>query len=356
MDSHYAVDANNQSIVSSLTALEKKILKNLEQFKRNKLGLAKGRSRNIVNNGLIAGQKIAKVSIITLLGIGIAELLVGYWGGSIVAIADGIDSFSGAMISFIVLLGLRTAHRPPNVKFQYGYHKVESFAALMASIGMIVIGSVVLINSYQSLVHPHEVKHPLITMIVLAAAGIISLHRAYQMRKLAKKYNLLSLKTDAKNSIKDGIASIIGFISVVVATQFGFLQMDAIGGMFIALYILSVSSMFLRKSTSVLIDFCEDSNLSDRMRKLIVERFGDEIINVKSILIRPTGMLMHVEVNVEIDGTKKFGEVDLLLSDMEMTIRSKFSNIVSLTIIPHSSQKNYRHYQKQCLSQEIKIM
>ena len=349
MDSHYAVDANNQSIVGSLTALEKKILKNLAQFKRNKLGLAKGRSTNVVNNGLIAGQKIAKVSIITLLGIGIAELLVGYWGGSIVAIADGIDSFSGAMISFIVLLGLRTAHRPPNVKFQYGYHKVESFAALMASIGMIVIGSVVLINSYQSLVDPHEVKHPLITMIVLAAAGIISLHRAYQMRHLAKKYNLLSLKTDAKNSIKDGIASIIGFISVVVATHFGFLQMDAIGGMFIATYIMLVSSMFLRKSTSVLIDFCEDSNLSDRMRKLIVERFGDEIINVKSILIRPTGMLVHVEVNVEIDGTKKFGEVDLLLSDMEMTIRSKFSNIASLTVIPHSSQKELSSLSKKVL-------
>jgi len=355
LDSHYAVDANNQSIVGSLTALEKKILKNLAQFKRNKLGLAKGRSTNVVNNGLIAGQKIAKVSIITLLGIGIAELLVGYWGGSIVAIADGIDSFSGAMISFIVLLGLKIAHRPPNIKFQYGYHKVESFAALMASMGMIVIGSVILYNSYLALVHPHEIKHPLITMIVLAAAGIISLHRAYQIRELAKKYNLLSLKTDAKNSIKDGTASVIGFISVVIATQFGFLQMDAIGGMIIALYIFSVAVMFLRKSTSILIDLCEDSNLSERMKKLIVERFSDEIINVKSILIRPTGMLMHVEVNVEIDGTKKFGEVDLLLIDIEMVIRSKFANLASLTIIPHSSKNNYCYYEKQSLSQEIKI-
>jgi hypothetical protein len=38
-------------------------------------------------------------------------------------------------------------------------------------------------------------------------------------------------KTDAKNSIKDGSVPVIGFLSVLIATQFGFLQADAIGGM-----------------------------------------------------------------------------------------------------------------------------
>jgi hypothetical protein len=54
------------------------------------------------------------------------------------------------------------------------------------------------------------------------------------MRTIANKYNLLSLKTDARNSIKDGSASVIGFFSVLVASQFGILQADAIGGIIIA--------------------------------------------------------------------------------------------------------------------------
>ena len=33
---------------------------------------------------------------------------------------------------------------------------VESFAALMAAIGMVTIGIVIFYNSYQSLMHPHE--------------------------------------------------------------------------------------------------------------------------------------------------------------------------------------------------------
>lgn len=352
------MDTNSQSTVGSLTA-SKKILQSTTQLKQsNKPRFIdkNQRHKNIVNEGLIAGQKIAKISIITLLSIGITELVVGYWGGSIVAIADGIDSFSYAMISFIVLLGLRIAHRPPNKKFQYGYHKVESFAALMAAIGMIIIGSIIFYNSYQALVHPHEIKQPLITMVVLAAAGVISLHRAFQMRNIANKYNLLSLKTDSKNFIKDGSASIIGFVSVVIATQFGFLQMDAIGGMIIAAYIFSVSFISLKKSSFILIDSCGDSNLSDKLKKMIMERFNDEIINVKSVLIRPTGMTMHAEVHVVIDGRKRFGEVDLLLFDIEMVIRSKFHNLTSVTIIPHSFDE-YHHQQneiRQSIIKEIK--
>jgi divalent metal cation (Fe/Co/Zn/Cd) transporter len=75
---------------------------------------------HLVNEGFRAGQRIAKISVITLVSIGIAELLMGYIGGSVVATADGVDSMSDAMISFIVLIGLRFARRPADRKFQFG--------------------------------------------------------------------------------------------------------------------------------------------------------------------------------------------------------------------------------------------
>src|ERR671921_2893833 len=208
--------------------------------------VVKKSSSNLINEGILAGQKIARISVITLIGIGIVELVTGHVSGSVVATADGIDSLSDAMISFIVLLGLRIAHRPADKKFHFGYRKVESFAALMAAIGMIIIGSIILYHSYDALVNPREINQPILTMVVLAAAAAISLHRAFQMRLIENKYDLLSLKTDAKNSIKDGSASVIGFFSILIATQFGFLQMDAIGGMIIAGYIFSVSYISLK--------------------------------------------------------------------------------------------------------------
>ncbi|MGA9154057.1 MAG: hypothetical protein WBZ36_26040 [Candidatus Nitrosopolaris sp.] len=52
---------------------------------------------HLINEGLKAGQKIAKISIITLISIGIAELMTGHISGSVVATADGVDSLSDAV-------------------------------------------------------------------------------------------------------------------------------------------------------------------------------------------------------------------------------------------------------------------
>ena len=294
-------------------------------------------SSTLVREGITAGKRIAKISVVTLLAIGVVEIVTGYFSGSVVATADGIDSVSDTMISFIVLLGLRIAHRPADKKFHFGYHKVESFAALMAAIGMVAIGIVIFYNSYQSLMHPHEIKQPILVMIVLAGASALSLHRAFQMRKIANKYNLLSLKTDARNSIKDGSASVIGFFSILVATQFGFLQMDAIGGMIIAGYIFSVSYISLKRSSLILVDSWQNPDLTGMIKKIISEQFSEEAVEVKNVLLRSSGMVDQAEIHIELSGDEPLSDIEMLSLGMEMAIRAKIPSLEKITIIPHSA-------------------
>ncbi|MGB7956283.1 MAG: cation transporter, partial [Candidatus Nitrosopolaris sp.] len=155
MDEHYAVDTIDGGSLTASKVQEK------AEF-----------SPISVSESIKCAQKIAKISVITLVGIGIVELLIGQISGSVVATADGLDSLSDAMISFIVFMGLVIAGRPADKKFHFGYYKVESFAALIAAIGMIVVGSIILYQSSASLLlqHKHEIHQPILTMIVLAAA------------------------------------------------------------------------------------------------------------------------------------------------------------------------------------------
>ena len=298
----------------------------------------KGSYAALVNEGFRAGQRIAKISVVTLVSIGIAELLMGYVSGSVVATADGIDSMSDAMISFIVLVGLRFATRPADRKFQFGYHKVESFAAMVASIGMIAIGVFIAYHSYEGFIHPREIQHPLLTMIVLGIAGGISLHRAFQMRYIANKYNLLSLKTDAKNSIKDGSASVLGFLSVLIATQFGFLQADAIGGMIIAGFIFSVAYVSLKQSSLILVDAWYNPASAGYMKKLVEQKFEGDAI-VRSIKLRQTGIISRAEIHLDMDGDKSLNEVEIMLLNTEKLIKSKMPSMDVVLVIPHAKRR-----------------
>jgi divalent metal cation (Fe/Co/Zn/Cd) transporter len=202
---------------------------------------------------------------------------------------------------------------------------------------MVAIGMVIFYNSYQSLLHPHEIKQPILVMIVLAGASALSLHRAFQMRKIANKYNLLSLKTDARNSIKDGSASVIGFFSILVATQFGFLQMDAIGGMIIAGYIFSVSYISLKRSSLILVDSWQNPQLTDMIKKIISEQFSNENIKVTNVLLRSSGIVDQAEIHIELSGDKPLSEIEMLSLAIEMAIRSKIPSLEKISIIPHSS-------------------
>jgi len=298
----------------------------------------KGPYTHLVNEGLLAGQRIAKISVVTLISIGIVELLMGHISGSVVATADGVDSMSDAMISFIVLIGLRFARRPADRKFQFGYHKVESFAAMIAAIVMIIIGSFIVYHSYEGLIHPEEIKQPLLTMVVLAIAGGISLHRAFQMRSIANKYNLLSLKTDAKNSIKDGSASVLGFLSVLIATQFGFLQADAIGGLVIAGFIFSVAYVSLKQSSLILVDAWHNPVSADYIKRLIEQKFEAEV-RVRSIKLRQTGIISRAEIHLEMDGNKPLNEVEMYLLSTERVIRSDIPSMDVVLVVPHTQNK-----------------
>lgn len=298
----------------------------------------KGPYTHLVNEGLLAGQRIAKISVVTLISIGVVELLMGHISGSVVATADGVDSMSDAMISFIVLIGLRFARRPADRKFQFGYHKVESFAAMIAAIGMIAIGSFIVYHSYEGLIHPEEIQQPLLTMVVLAIAGGISLHRAFQMRSIANKYNLLSLKTDAKNSIKDGSASFIGFLSVLLATQFGLLQADAIGGLVIAGFIFSVAYVSLKQSSLILVDAWHNPVSADYIKRLIEQKFEAEV-RVRSIKLRQTGIISRAEIHLEMDGNKPLNEVEMYLLNTERVIKSDIPGMDVVLVVPHAQHK-----------------
>ena len=242
-------------------------------------------------------RRAAWVSIWTLVGIGIAEVLVSVFTGSLTLFADGLDSMADALVSFIVWFGIRMLQKPKSKLFHFGYAKIESFAAFIAAVVIVILGAFIVYHAYERILHPTTVMNPEIVMVTLAAAGSISLHRAFKVRAVAKKYNLVSLNLDAKNSIKDGTASFVGLGSIV-AGYFGVPYMDAVGGMIIAVYIFFMAYTAFRESTLVLIDAVKNPELQQQITNHIESKFN---VKVEKILLRPLGHGFSAQVHIELD-------------------------------------------------------
>lgn len=266
-------------------------------------------------------RRAAWVSIWTLLGIGFAEILISViFTDSLTLFADGLDSLADALVSFVVWFGIGMLRRPKSRLFHFGYTKIESLAAFIAAVIILFLGGLIVYNAYQHFIHPEPVGNYPITMAALAGAGAVSLHRAFKVRSVAKKYDLISLNLDAKNSIKDGTASFVGLASVVAAF-FGVPYMDAVGSVLIAGYIFYMAFAALKESALVLVDAVKNPEMQAEIARHIQVKFG---LRVEKILLRPSGQEFYAQIHVELDRNMNLEKANELMTKIRESIMSEF--------------------------------
>ncbi len=265
-------------------------------------------------------RRAAWVSIWTLLGIGFAEISVSIFTDSLTLFADGLDSLADALVSFVVWFGIRMLRRPKSRLFHFGYTKIESLAAFIAAVIILFLGGLIVYNAYNHFISPQPVGNYPITMAALAGAGAVSLHRAFKVRSVAKKYDLISLNLDAKNSIKDGTASFVGLASVIAAF-FGVPYMDAIGSILIAGYIFYMAFTALKESALVLVDAVKNPELQTEIALYIQSKFS---LKVEKILLRPSGQEFYAQVHVELDRNMSLEKANELMAKIRESIMTEF--------------------------------
>jgi cation diffusion facilitator family transporter len=290
------------------------------------------------SKGFREGERIAKLSVYTLLALGIVEIVFSQVSGSVSLLADGIDSISDAVVSFFVYTGLRFARRKPSRKFQYGYYKVESFTALITAIALVGVGVFTFLRSYRAFTDPgHAVLLPSWALGVLLFAGTVSLYRSLQMRQIANRYNILSLKTDARNSIKDASASFIAFGSVFVASFGGLSQVDALGGMLIAFYIITVAYVALRESSLVLLDAFHDPEMTREIESII--KSNKHVVGIRELRLRRAGPFIVGTLEIIVDGRMTISQVHSVRTELENSVKSRIAGLRTLVVlaIPQAS-------------------
>ena len=285
--------------------------------------------------GYLEGERLAKVSVWTLVALGVIEVAAGQFTGSIGLSADGIDSISDGFVSFLVWLGLKMPQKAPDEKFHFGYHKVETLVAFVTSIGLMGLGGVVLYRSYLAFVKPKPLTLPVLALAVLLIAGTISLYRALQMRRIAKRYNLSSLRLDANNAIKDGSASFLVFFTVL-ASSLDFHQMDGVGGMAVGVFILIVSYVVLRETTLVLLDAYHNPQLVEEIRRIVGRNEG---VNVKDVLLRASGPYVQSEIHIEAESDMTVGQLDEIKSSIENAVKERFIGIRRVVVSARARQR-----------------
>ena len=273
-------------------------------------------------------EKIVLVSAIVLTLIGIVEIFAGYFSNSIGLVADGIDSISDSVISFMVWFGLRISRKTPDNKFHFGYYRVETLVSMMVALAMIIMSIFIFYSAYLRLINPVKIVYPLTAMIILLIGSLISLWISIIKNRLAKSYKLLSVKADAKVSIKDWTSSLV-ILAGVFLSHIGFVWGDAIGALIVGVFIVSVAITTIKQASLILIDGFNNPELVREILKIIGKH---PKVKLKDLRLRMSGPYIIGEISITVSSNITVGKVFIIKTKIKEEIMEKIGGVKDLFI------------------------
>jgi cation diffusion facilitator family transporter len=282
------------------------------------------------SNTLVQGGKVARKSFVIQLMVGITEVFMGIFTLSVALIADGIQSFADAGVSLIVWIGLHISRKAPDGKFHFGYYRVETFSSIIAALFMATLGVVVLYESYQEFIKPTVIANAELALVVAFLAAAVSLVLLIYKRRAAKKYNSLSLKTDANNSIKDVLTSITAFIGIALSRYFNIIQTDAVAGIIISLFVFTMVYAIMKEASLVLMDACQCPEILADIEN--IARSVKQVKQVHSLRMRKIGPYLIGDLHVVVDADLTVRDSGKIAYEIEERVKKEFNEVIEIKV------------------------
>ncbi|MCZ8102817.1 MAG: cation diffusion facilitator family transporter, partial [Burkholderiales bacterium] len=181
----------------------------------------------------------------------IAEVISAFVFGSLALLSDAAHMLTDAAALAIALTAIRIARRPADSKRTFGYYRFEILAAAFNALMLFAVAGYILFEAWQRLGAPAEVHS--LGMLVVASLGLVINFISLRLLS-AGKDNSLNVKGAYLEVWSDLIGS-MGVIAAALIIKFtGWVWVDTVVAVAIALWVLPRTWILLRDSLNILLE------------------------------------------------------------------------------------------------------
>jgi cobalt-zinc-cadmium efflux system protein len=195
-------------------------------------------------------RRLALVLGMTCAFLGV-EVVAGFLTGSLSLLADAGHMLTDVAGLVLALAAMKFAERRPSPRRTYGYHRVEILAALTNALVLAAVAGYILAEAWDRFRSPH----PVATLPVLAVAavgllvnvaGALLLHRGSR--------DSLNVRGAYNEVLADALSSVGVIAGAVVIGATGWLWVDPLVAVAIALFVVPRTWALLREAVQVLLE------------------------------------------------------------------------------------------------------
>ena len=179
----------------------------------------------------------------------IVEAAGGWWAGSLALLSDAGHMVTDVAALSIALIAQRLARRPPSDRASYGYARAEVLAAFINALIMLGVVFWITVEAVRRLLAPASVAGGVVILVALAGLAVNLL-----CARLLSRGKSLNSRAALLHVLSDLAASFAALSAGVVVIVTGWLPIDPILSLFVAVLILRSTWLLLKASTQVLME------------------------------------------------------------------------------------------------------
>ena len=197
----------------------------------------------------------------------IVEVVGGIISGSLALLADAGHMLTDTMALALAAFAFRVSHRPADTRRSYGYQRVQIIAAFVNGLSLLVIVGWILFEAIMRLIEPPEVVGQ--TMLYVASAGLVVNILAFIVLHGGDQENL-NIRGAALHVLGDLLGSVAAIIAALVIIQTGWMPIDPILSVLVAMLILRSAWQLVRRSAHILLEGAPEwLDVDDMQTKII---------------------------------------------------------------------------------------
>ena len=230
----------------------------------------------------------------------IVEVIGGLLAGSLALLADAGHMLTDTMALALAAVAFHVAKRPADGRLTYGYQRFQMLAAFVNGLSLLLIVGWILFEAVTRFLHPQAVLGR--TMFVVATLGLVVNLIAFVILHGGDRENL-NIRGAAIHVAGDLLGSVAAMAAAIVIVLTGWMPIDPILSVAVAILILRSAWVLVRRSAHVLLEGAPEWLDVAAMQELVVSRVPGvgsiHHVHVWGLTPQHLMLTMHVRVDDE---------------------------------------------------------
>ena len=225
---------------------------------------------------------------------------------SVGLLSDAMESLVNLASAVFALAMVTIASRPADDDHPYGHHKAEYFASGFEGMLIIVAAAAIIWAGVSRLLAPQPIQEVGWGLALSVLSSALNGGLAWIMFGAAKTHRSIAVEADAKHLMTDVWTSVGVVIGVAAVAMTGWLWLDAVVAIGVALNILREGFHLVWRSSQGLMDEAVEPDVMAQIQKTLDE-FDHHFVRFDHVTTRRAGQRRFVDLHMHMPASSSLG-------------------------------------------------